>query len=329
MPFVDLWLRLRALLLRRRAERDMRDELEFHVEMQARKLREAGLSEADANSRARAQFGSRAHVEDQCRDARGTAFVDALARDILYAFRTFRRAPLAAITIIATIALGLGLVTIVFTVYNAFFLRVDEVRNPGELFAVERATGPGERQAGPEGNIGPPFTRRDYEAMRRDTTVFTDIFAMIRPVRTRVDGRRVSSHLVTGNFFHALGVQAMLGRSLTPEDDDPFAPRPVIVLSHRGWNQLFAGDPAVIGRSLTINGLPYEVVGVMPDGFRGLAIGPPAYWAPLALAPQFRGGDDKIAVAVPARASCASCSRRACCSLSRPRHAVSPYRGCS
>src|SRR5688500_14604069 len=105
MRAADLWIRLRALFMPRRAERDMRDELEFHVEMQARKLRDAGLNEADAKSRARAQFGSRANVEDQGRDARGTALIDALARDIQYAFRTFRRAPLAAFTIVATVAL--------------------------------------------------------------------------------------------------------------------------------------------------------------------------------------------------------------------------------
>ena len=82
---------------------------------------------------------------DQCRDARGTGLVDDLARDILYAFRTFRRAPLAALTIVATVALGLGLVAVVFTVYNILFLRVDAVRSPGELFAVERAAdGPGD-----------------------------------------------------------------------------------------------------------------------------------------------------------------------------------------
>jgi len=228
-------------------------------------------------------------------------WVDQARQDLRFAFRTFRRAPLAALTIIATVALGLGLITVVFTVYNMFFLRVDAVRNPGELFKVERATGPGEREAGPDGNIGPPFTRPDYEAMRRDTTVFTDIVAMIRPVRTRIDGRLVNSQLVTGNFFQSMGVQAALGRTLTPEDDDPSDPRPVIVLSHRGWNQLFAGDPAVIGRSLPVNGMPYEVVGVMPDSFRGLAMGPPAYWAPLALARQFRHGNDEIAVDVVGR----------------------------
>ena len=185
-----------------------------------------------------------------------------------------------------------------FTVYNIVFLRVDAVRSPGELFAVERPTAPG-------ADASLPFTRAEYDAMRRETSVFTDAFAMLRAVRTRIDGRPVNAALVTGNFFQVLGVQAALGRSLTPADDERSAGRPVIVLSHRGWNKLFAGDPTVIGRSVRVNGLPYEIVGVMPEDFRGLGIGPPDYWAPLALAGQFRdayaGREDEIAIDVVGR----------------------------
>ena len=132
-----------------------------------------------------------------------------------------------------------------------------------------------------------PFTRAEYEALRRETSVFVDVVAMVRSIETRVEGRPVSSTLVTGNFFQVLGVQAALGRTLTPGDDEPSAGRP-IVLSHRSWIKLFAGDPAVIGRSVPVNGVPCVVVGVMPEEFRGLGIGPPDYWAPLALAGEFR-----------------------------------------
>ena len=280
MSFRDAVLRLRAVLAPRRVERELDEELAFHVEREIRKHLDAGLSPAEARNRALARFGSRTVVADQCRDARGTTLVDTLARDVAYAFRTFRRAPLAALTIVVTVALGLGLITVVFTAYNAFFLRVDAVRNPGELFSVERSTAPRS-----ESRL--PFTRSDYEAMRRETSVFTDAFATVRPLRTRIDGRRVSSALVTGNFFQMLGVRPALGRVLTPDDDDR-AGRPVIVLSHRGWNTLFASDPTAIGRSVRVNGRPYEIVGIMPAEFRGLAIGPPDYWAPLALVGQFR-----------------------------------------
>ena len=216
--------------------------------------------------------------------ARGVGFVDDVTRDVFYAFRTFRRAPLAALTVVATVALGLGLVAVVFTVYNFLMLRVDAVRNPGELFAVNltRPAGPG------ADDEAVPLARLDYEAMRRETGVFTEIVAMLDGdgAPAELDRRLARPALVTGNFFQAMGVQAALGRSLLPEDDERF--QTVIVLSHAGWNKLFMGDRDVIGRRVTIGGAPYEIVGVMPDGFRGLGVTPPDYWLPLALAEQLQ-----------------------------------------
>ena len=299
MTFQDLKLRVRALIGRRRVERELDQELAFHIERETLKQIANGLTPANARTRARARFGSRALAADQCRDARGTSFVEDALRDIFYAFRGFRRAPLAALTIVATVALGLGMVAVVFTFYNAWFLRVDAVRNPHELFEVRRPASPGAQ------DVWDPFTRTQYEALRRETSTFTDAFAMLRGIDTRVDGRLASVTLVTGNFFQVLGVSAALGRALTPADDEPFAGRPVIVLSQRGWSKLFAADSAVVGRSLRINGFQYEIAGVMPEGFRGLGIGPPDYWAPLSLLGQFRpaaaGKEDEVAIDVVGR----------------------------
>ena len=219
MKLRDLFLRVRALVAPRRVERELDEELAFHLERDTQKHIADGLSPEDARTRALARFGPVSLAADQCRDARGTAFVDDLVRDILYAFRTFRRAPLAALTIVATIALGLGLVAAVFTFYSMFFLRVDAVRNPGELFAVIRPTSPG-------ADSPAPFTRADYEALRRETSVFADVAAMVSGIETRIDGRPASPMLVTGNFFQLLGVHAALGRTLTPGDDEPSARPP-------------------------------------------------------------------------------------------------------
>ncbi len=282
----DLLLRVHALLAKGRVERELDEELSFHILRETQKHIAAGLSPEDARRRALARFGSIPLAADECRDARGTAFVDDLARDSHYALRTFRRAPLAALTIVATVALGLGLVAVVFTAYNFFFLRADAVRSPGELFAVQL-----KQRTGPENESDGAFTWSDYDAMRRETGVFTDPFAMDVAL-TRIEGRAAFSALVTGNFFQVLGVQAALGRPLLPGDDQRFAGRPVIVLSHPGWRKLFRGDRRVIGRRVAINGAPFEIVGVMPDGFRGLAVTPPDYWAPLALAGQFRDASE-------------------------------------
>src|SRR5262245_61731235 len=223
----DLFLRTRALLARHRVERELDEELAFHIERETHKHIAAGLSPIDARARAFARFGPVPLAADQCRDARGTAVVDNLIRDISYAFRTFRRAPLAALTIVVTVALGLGLVAVVFTVYDVSFLRVDGVQRPGELFAVERSTGPG-------ADALLPFTRAEYDAMRRETSVFTDVVAMLRPVRARIERRVVTASLVTGNFFQMLGVPPERGRPLMPGDGERFEGRPEIVTSNPG-----------------------------------------------------------------------------------------------
>ena len=286
MRLPTLWLRLRALVAPRRAERELDEELAFHLERETQRQIAAGLSPGDARARALARFGSVPLAADQCRDARGLGVVDDLTRDVLYAFRTFRRAPLAALTIVATVALGLGLVAVVFTVYSFLLLRVDAVRSPEELVAVKllRPAGQG------ADDEAVAFARPDYEAMRRETTVFTDIAATLDGEEgpPYIDGRLARPDFVTGNFFQMLGVQAALGRSLFP-DDERLEGRAVVVLSHAGWQKLFQGDRGVIGRRVTIGGAPFEIVGVMPDGFRGLAVNPPDYWLPLALARPIRG----------------------------------------
>jgi predicted permease len=297
MTVRDLKLRIRALIAPSRVERELDEELKFHLDRETQKHIDNGMSPADARLRALARFGSVPLAADECRDARGTAFIDDSVRDICYALRTFRRAPLAAVTIVSTVALGLGLVAVVFTLFNLFVFRVDEVRNPGEMFGVERPrTADDERMR---------FTLPQFEALRRETNVFADAFAMLEDVDIRIDGRMMSGTLVSGNFFRVLGVNAVRGRTLTPDDDQRYAGRPVLVLSHKGWTRRFANDPAVIGRSVLVNGFSYEIVGVMPDGFRGLAVGAPDYWAPLSLLGQFRrahaGREDAVAIDIVGR----------------------------
>jgi predicted permease len=275
MNLRDWQLRARALFVPRRVERELDDELSFHIERETRKLIAEGVTGTEARAKALARFGPVPLSADECRDARGTAFVDNTVRDILYALRTFQRAPLVAATIVSTVALGLGLVAVAFTVLNALLFRVDQVPDVHEMFALERPpTATGERR---------PFTRAQYDALRRETNVFTDAYAELSQVDSRVDGRLMFGTFVTGNFFQVLRVSAAMGRALTPADDEPSAGQPVMVLSHRGWDRLFARDPAILGRRLLVNGFTFEIVGVMPEGFRGLTVAPDDYWAPLSM----------------------------------------------
>jgi predicted permease len=280
---VRLWhilqSRLQSVFFRDRRESDLREELAFHIERDTQKHIANGFSPAEARTRAMARFGSVTVAADECRDARGTAVLDSVVRDVRYACRSFRRTPLVALTIVTTVGLGLGLVAAVFTILNAVIFRVDEVRNPQELFAVER-----QRSANAEPES---FTRPQYEGLVSETGVFSDAFARTPDIDTWIEGRRMEGPLVTGNFFHVLGVSAARGRTLIPSDDEPGG-RPAIVLSHRAWSQHFASDPGVFSRTVLLNGAPFHVVGVMPEGFRGLTVVAPDFWAPLSLRGQFR-----------------------------------------
>ena len=161
-----------------------------------------------ARATARARFGPTALVADECRDQRGTAFVDDTIRDVRFALRSFRRAPLTALTIVGTVAIGLGVVAVLFTFLNRFLFRVDAVPGIGQMYGVERAR--------PADGDPSPFTRPAFEALRRETSVFTDAYAAVSDVDLRVDGRMMAASLVTGNFFDVVQVDPVMGRALAP-----------------------------------------------------------------------------------------------------------------
>jgi predicted permease len=283
MTLNDLKLRARGLLRPNRVEQELEEELAFHIEREARKLIDEGLTPAEARDRAQAHFGSTALAADRCRDERGTAVIDNTIRDIQYALRAYGKAPLAALTIVVTVAIGLGVVAVLFTVLNTLIFRVDQVPGVGEMYAVERI-----QMANGD---GAPLTRPMFEAMRADTHVFTDAYATVPDIVLHVDGRRMAVTLVTGNFFQVVRVSPIIGRGLMPVDDARSDGNAVIVLSHKGWDRHFNRDPNVLGRTVLVNGAPFEVIGVTAAGFRGLEEGSPDGWAPLSQLGQFRPAD--------------------------------------
>jgi hypothetical protein len=210
--------RLRSVFLRDRREADLREELQFHLERETERLEASGLPPETARLQALRLFGGPEQIKEACRDARGTRLVDDAIRDVRYALRGFRRTPLVACAIVATVALGLGLVVVAFTFLNALLFNVDQVPNIHEMFAVER----------PRTSEDEPkrFTRGEFDALRRETSVFTDSYAE-SGIDSRVDGRPSEGTLVTGNFFQVLGVGAACRRRPVrgPAGDGPERPR--------------------------------------------------------------------------------------------------------
>jgi predicted permease len=297
MNLRDWALRLRALVMPRRVERDLHDELSFHIERETKKLIDQGMEPTRARHTAQARFGSTTVAADACRDERRTAFVDNTIGDVQYALRTFKRAPLAAGTIVVTVAIGLGVVAMLFTILNTFLFRVDTVPDIGQMYGVERP-----RLANDERSL---LTRPQFEALRRETSVFTDAYAEMSDIDLRVDGRVMAVTLVSGSFFQVLAVHPVMGRAITPADDERSGGNPVIVLSDKGWTRRFDRDPKVLGRTVLVNGMPFEIIGVMPEKFRGLTVGAPDFWAPLSqlgiFRPGHRGREDSVGVDVVGR----------------------------
>jgi predicted permease len=283
--------RVRSVFFRDSRESDLREELQFHLEREAERLQRAGMAPATARATAIKTFGTVEPIKEECRDARGTMLLDTVVRDLRFTWRSLQRTPLVALTIVTTVGLGLGLVTVVFTILNGYVFRVDAVQRPEELFAVQR-------QPSREGvTVG--FTRAEYDAFVRDTDVFADAFATTSDVAAWIDGTRREGRLVSGNFFRLLGVTTSRGRVLMPSDDVPGAV-PAVVLSHRAWSQHYASDPGILNRTVLLNGSKFQIVGIGPEGFRGLEpIAAPDFWAPLSLLDEFarnRGRENPVSL---------------------------------
>ncbi|HLW77705.1 MAG TPA: FtsX-like permease family protein, partial [Bryobacteraceae bacterium] len=271
-----MWLRLRALLFRSRTERELAEELAHHIELQARKNLASGLSDTDARRAARAQFGPDALIKDECRDQRRINFFETLLQDIRYAFRGFRATPLFAITVIATIALGLGINAAVFTFVNSYVLRPLAVRDGRSLYQFYWLN----QERKPVST-----TLDDYETLRRQPNPFSDTFPVdFLPVR--IDAQKAYGELVPGDFFEKVGIGPAMGRVLIPSDSAQPGSGAIIVLSYSFWQSRYASDPAILGKKILVRGYPLEVVGVAVDGFTGVEGVPIDFWAPISIRSQ-------------------------------------------
>jgi predicted permease len=268
----DLWLRIRAIFLRTRVERELDDELAFHIEMQARKYVASGMGEEEAQRRARVEFGARALVQEECRDQRRVNLIETMVQDVRYALRGYARTPTFALTVIATIALGLGINIAVFTIFNAYVLRPIAVHDPYSLYEVDWVNRSG----------GFSLTSDQFDEFQKENPVFSETFGD-RNLQLRVDGHMTYGELVSGNYFRMLGVGAAVGRTLVPSDSAAPGREPVAVLSYDAWQGKYGADPEIVGKKIFVRGFPLEVVGVAPEGFTGLNEMPQDFWAPLSM----------------------------------------------
>ena len=268
MPTV--FARLRSLIgttLRRdRFEREMRDEVRFHLESRTHDLVRQGLPRHEALRLARMEFGSEDAIKDDCRQSRGLRWIDETTGDLHYALRLMARAPGFTAAAVLSLALGIGANTAIFSLMDAVLLRTIPVEDPENLYFL--AHGKGER---PGASSNYPL----FDAYRAIDGVFAAITAY-SPTQFKVssnNGLEVASGLwVNGTFHGALGVRMAHGRGFTAESDRPGA-APIAVISDAYWQRRFGRDPSVIDRSLTIDGRSVAIVGVTGAEFTGLVPG--------------------------------------------------------
>jgi predicted permease len=280
MNWSDIKLRIRAVAQRSRVEDELEEELRSHIEMQARKNQSAGNDPLEASRLARVQFGAVDKAKEECRDARGTRLIEETLADVWYALRAFRRAPVFVLTVVVTIALPLGLITALFTIFNAYVLRPVAVHEPHSIYQYTWTDRRG---------AGHSFSWAEFEAFRDDNPVFSGV-AATRSLFGRVDGYPLSGDLVTANYFQMLGVSAVVGRTLLPEDGVTPGSAPVVVLSHAAWQNKLGAEPDIIGKTIVIRGHPLQVIGIIKPEFTGLHETPRDFWVPLTMAGQLEDG---------------------------------------
>jgi hypothetical protein len=258
---MNLWIRFRswttAMLRSARMERDMDEEMRFHIEARAADLMSRGVSQQEALRQARLEFGGLETTKEECRDAVGVSFLETLFQDVRHGLRAMLRMPAFTAIAVIVLALGIGATTAIFSVVDAVLLRPLAYRDSGRLVTI-LIYGEG------------PVSVANYIHWRDQSQSFSAMSAADywSPNLTGIDApEHVAGLKVTENLFPMLGIEPILGRLFVKGEDKDGADREVI-LSYRLWQRRFSGDRNVLGKPIVLDGNAYVVVGVMPQRFQ-------------------------------------------------------------
>ncbi len=248
----DLLYRMHSLFRRQKTETDLDEELRFHFDQQVNKFVASGLTRKEALRRARLQFGGMEQVKEECRDARGVSLAADLLQDTRFALRMLRKSPGFTAVAVLTLALGMGANTAIFSVIDGVLLSPPPYPEPAQLVA-------GEHNDSLQNVIDMQREARSFSQGGAVNIEAMDYTGGVEPVQVR-------AAFIDAGLFDALGIPPMLGRTITPEEDVKGGPRN-IVASYSFWQNFLGGDPNALGKSLTLSGNSYTVIGVMPASF--------------------------------------------------------------
>jgi predicted permease len=271
--------RIRMLLAGSRFDRELDEEMRLHVALREEQLRARGVSADVAQRTARRRFGNALRLREQSVDAWGWRGLEQLRQDLRFGARMLLKAPAFTAVIVATLALGIGANTAIFTVMDALAWRTLSVDDPDHLYAVGLA-GENVPLLGPqrEDDLPAAFTYPQFRAMREAGVAELAGYSAAAfpiPLAVEIEGRPQPGwfgQLVSGNLFELLGVQPALGRLVTREDDLVPGQHPVVVITDAIWRRQF-GRASIIGRRVSLDGVPFTIIGVTPPSFTGLDVG--------------------------------------------------------
>jgi len=267
--FYKLPLRLRSLFERERVEQELNDELRFHLERLIEEKIANGMTPEEARYAALRELGGVEQIKEECRDVRRVNYIENFIQDIRYGLRMLARSPGFTTVAVLTLALGIGANTAIFSLLNALLFRDFSVRQPEQLVEISMLD-----RNGQTSSLSFPM----FEEIARQQRVFSAMFAWLGDAVFNVEAgggfTRGNIWAVTGNFYSELGVRAVLGRVIEPADVNlrGGSPAKVAALGYGFWQRYFGGDPAAVGKTARVEGLPFMVIGVAPKGFTGMGL---------------------------------------------------------
>jgi predicted permease len=251
----EFWSKLRASTTRNRIDDDLTQELKSHLEMEIEGRVERGTPPEQARADARVRFGNAVQIAERAHDAWGFPALESLLQDIRYGFRAMRRSPAFALVVILTFALGVGVNTAIFSVVRAVLLKPLPFPDSERLVWLGESTGKA---------TGISVTWGNFQNWRASNRTFEDMaaFQFASPTMTGKSEPAITRAItVTHPFFSLLGMRPLLGRFFDQADDKPGSAA-TVVLNHSFWVSQLGGDPHIVGSSINLNGIPYEVIGV-------------------------------------------------------------------
>src|SRR6266702_4227877 len=290
--YYKLPLRLRSIFHKNRAELDLSEELQFHLQNQIDEYVAQGMNPKEARHTALRSLGGIEQAKEECRDARKVNLIENFLQDARFGMRMLRRSPGFSLLAILCLTLGIGANAAVFSwIEGILFRPYPAVAHQERLVAIG-----GTSRDEPRGT---PLSWPDFQDLQRSCTLCETLFvSKITGTTLSIGDRaeRTTGSIVSANYFDAIGVPPMLGRGFLPGEDQGQSAHPVAMISYQLWQGRFRGDPQIVGKTQRLNGVIHTIVGVAPEGFYGTFVGwGMNFWVPASMEDIFESGGYKLA----------------------------------